>query len=227
MSYRYKIAIDINKDAWNWYGACNSVGHGVDWKQRIDSDVAEKIHGKTESEAYEFLVPYLKQKYEDEAEMMELGEDFIRKRFETHFLPACEKLIEITGKPLYRDDFTVYLTTFPRGPYNYERGEFWLGVFWTNPIANFMHETLHFQFIRFWRENKESAVSKLSDDKFEYLKESLTIVLDESLVPLIEVSDKGYESHEEYRKKLHSFWTKNKNFDELVKYGVKILDKYC
>ncbi len=222
--YRFQIVWDIEQDAWNWWNGCNQIGYGVDWKRRIDSEIAAKIVGKTKDEAFDFLLPYLNEKYAND-ESVKLGEQFIRRRFDDNFAAACDKLVEITGKPLYRNDFTIYLTTFPRGPYNYEQGAFWLYVLWTNPIANFMHETLHFQFIYYWREDKNSKVAQLSNEDFETLKEALTVVLDERLVPLIEKPDQGYEVHQTLRAKLHDRWMRDHDFDSLVNFGVELIDE--
>lgn len=220
--YSYKILLDVNMDAWNWYAACNRTGFGVDWKQRIDSEIADKIVGKTRQQSDEFLLPYLRDRYEKD-EKVKYGRKFIEDRFSSNFQAACDKLVELTTRDLYRNDFTIYLTTFPRGPYDYDTGSIWMSIDFMNPIANFMHEVLHFQFIHYWRNDKTSDVSKLSNDDFEMLKESLTVILDDSLVPLIERADKGYEIHQEFRNKLHDFWLKDKDFDALIEYGLKNL----
>ena len=38
--------------------------------------------------------------------------------------------------------------------------------------------------------------------------------------------DKGYEIHRELRNELLSYWTKLRDFDKLVDYGIKILPSY-
>lgn len=220
--YRYEIIKDVKQDAWNWWDGCNSTGHGVDWKQRVDGEAASKIVGKNQDEAFAYLQTYLKTEY-DKNPSIRRGEEFVRARFQQYFTSACEKLVEITGRPLYRSDFTVYLTTFPRGPYDYERGAIWLPVLWINPIANFMHEVLHFQFIHYWRDSQDSEVAKLSQEDFERLKEALTVVLDESLLPLIEKVDTGYDDHRVLRDKLHEHWLNNHDFDALVEHGLKLV----
>ena len=45
---RIQVKLDIRKDAWNWWDACNKVSYGIDWKEKIDNTLSEKIHGKTE-----------------------------------------------------------------------------------------------------------------------------------------------------------------------------------
>jgi len=170
-------------------------------------------------EATRYLAAYLDQLFMNDADTFSHGGAFIEKRFKDDFQNACIKLEEITGKELYRHDFTVHLTTFPRAPYNYENGEFWLPFEWTNPIANFMHETLHFQTIHYWRENSESLASQLDEDDFATLKEALTVVLDGSFVPPMERADQGYEIHKNLRDLLYARWSKGLSFGELVEYG--------
>jgi len=221
--YKYKIILDVEKDAWNWYVGCNRISKGVDWKKRIPKEVVDEIHGKTKKEAYDFLIRFLKQKYIDEKVKIEEYNDYINHQYQDKFIKACEKIVDLTGRPLYLDEFTIFLTTFPRGPYNYELGYLWQYVGWKNAIVNFMHEALHIQFFHYWYKNPSSIVSKLDDEHYEYIKETLTVILDEDLYPLIEFSDRGYEMHKEFRDELHEFWKNNKNFDKLVEFGVKRL----
>jgi len=221
----YQIKLDIEQDAINWYEGCNRISKGVDWKQRVPSIVYDNIFGKSKDAAYKFLIPFLKQKYVDEKDQIDKYISFVDNEYEQNFSLACQKIASLTDKPLYRKDFTVFLTTFPRGPYNYDMGYLWLVIGRKDPIKNFLHELLHFQFIHYWC-IPESDVAKLNNEEFEWLKESLTVVLDEDLYPLIKSPDDGYELHREFRKELHKVWKTNKNFDELVKFGLKALPSF-
>ena len=69
-------------------------------------------------------------------------------------------------------------------------------------------------------------MSKLSYKDFDFLKESLTMILDESFIPLIQNPDKGYQIHKQLRDKLTEFWKETKDFDKLVTYGLKELPNY-
>jgi hypothetical protein len=224
--YSYKIILDPEKDAWNWQEGCNSTSHGMNWGKNIPGHILSKIKGKPKKEALEFIVPFLKQKYIDDKDKIQASTKFIDKQFSQKFEKACLKLEKVMGKPIYRNSFTIYLTTFPRGPYNYYKGCTWEYIGWNNPIMGFLHELSHFQFIHYWRNNTDSKVSRLSNEQFEWLKESLTIILDEDFLPLIEFIDNGYEIHESFRKALHKFWETNHDFDKLVDYGLRILPDF-
>ena len=62
----------------------------------------------------------------------------------------------------------------------------------------------------------------MSEDNFGDLKEALTVVLDESLLPTIERPDEGYKSHAELREKLHRHWSRHRDFNLLVEFGTSL-----
>lgn len=228
--YSFDIKLDSKLDADNWYVGCNRVGlHGTDFQKLAPEDVYKKINGKSKEEAIAILIPFLEQKYIDESQFITDRKALVIDRLEHKFSVACNKVAELSGKPLYRNDFTFVLTTFPRGSYNYELGYIWLPIQWiekSDIVKLFMHELLHFQFIHYWRLVEGSDVNKLSDEKFEYLKESLTVILDENVRPLIFSPDKGYEKHRLMRNELHEYWKKYNDFSELVKFGLSRLDNF-
>lgn len=226
MKYTYKIHQNIYKDAWNWWDACNSVSHGVDWKKQIDSKIVKKIHGKHKKEAYAFLIPFLREKYKKEKDRIKESKESISNQFKDKFEIGCKKIIQVMEKPLYRQDFHFYLTTFKRAPYDIKKGLVWMPIDYPDPMSVFLHELCHFQFFHYWRENPKSPVSKLSNNQFEFLKESLTMILDKDFVPLIKKPDKGYDIHQNFRNELKEFWQKDKDFNKLVEFGTKKITGY-
>jgi len=99
--------------------------------------------------------------------------------------------------------------------------------FWGLPIDNFLHEGLHFQFTHYWYENKNSPVSKLKYEDFDYLKEALTVVLnDKEPKSIMSVPDQGCPSQEKFRKLLYKNWQKHHDFDKLVDFRLSKLDNF-
>lgn len=230
VTYSFKILLNSKLDADNWYVGCNRVGiHGTDFQKLAPKDIYNKINGQSKKEAVSTLTPFLEKKYADDHQLIADSKALVMNRLDDKFFAACNKVAELSGKPLYRNDFTFVLTTFPRGSYNYERGYIWLPIQWVEKsdiVKFFMHELLHFQFIHYWRLVESSDVNKLSDEKFEYFKESLTVILDESVRPLIFSPDKGYEKHRVMRTELHNYWKKHHNFNKLVEFGLSKLDQF-
>lgn len=221
MKYSYQIKLDINKDAWNWWDGCNFSYASFDWTKSIDRKILQNIQHKEEKIAYNFLIPYLKKYYIDRKTDIAKTTQHINNQFGNNLDKGCDLLAKTMGKPLYCKNFIIYLTTFDRAPYDKDEGSIMFPITWTDPMAVFLHELCHFQFIHYWRENPKSMVSKISDDQFEYLKESLTMILDEDFLPIIKKPDKGYPVHQKLRQKLKKYYKKEKNFQKLVDYALK------
>lgn len=77
-----------------------------------------------------------------------------------------------------------------------------------------MHELWHFYtWYKFGFEWEE----KLGKEKYNNLKESLTVLLNVECVNLLKekVYDNGYPQHQELRKNILKIWNKNKDIDYL------------
>ncbi|MBU4331889.1 hypothetical protein KKD19_06300 [Patescibacteria group bacterium] len=210
---------DIKKDAWNWWDGCNTISYGTDWKQRISKKLQNKLVGKTQKQALDFLIPYLKILYKKEKINQKKKE--IRVIFNQYQKEIFSRMEIVTSKKIHREKFTCFLTTFPRAAYDYERGYVWLPIIWPKQtyVRTFVHELLHFQTYAYWEKH---ILEKLTKKEFENLKEALTVILNEEFLDLIIWQDKGYKPHKHLREKLLKFWKKNKDFDKLVEYGIKI-----
>ena len=218
-----EVKIDIEKDAWNWWGACNSSSYGVDWKERISKSLQNKISGKTKKEAYKFLFPYLAKLHK--RVKLETEKNYAQKRFDEKQKQIFERMEEVTGRKICRENFIIFMTTFPRCPYNITKGYIWSYYKWGRGdyVDSFIHELLHFQTYAYWY---EKCRKKLSNEDFEDLKEALTVILNESFSDIMTKPDCGYEVHKYLREELAKYWKKIKNFNSLVNYGVKIFPKF-
>jgi len=218
---------------WNWRGALSDFRMGYNWFDNIDNEkdrkIANQIVGLKKQPAELILKPYLKLKKLDENSNLNKFILIAEKEFNDKFEHACLILERITKRPMTSDEFLFYITTFPRMTCFYDKFIIYMydsveGV-WGMPIDGFLHEGLHFQFEHYWRNNNSSQVYKLSDNDYFYLKESLTVILDEELKPIISVPDKSYSEFAKLRGLLHKHWRKYHDFDKLVEYGLRELEK--
>lgn len=232
--YKYHINRDIDKDSWNWYGASQNISHGFDWRNNIyddkDRTVFDQIKKLDEIGAMSVLREYISEKYIRQAEKINNFEETLSQELDIKLDQACDVIEKITNRKLYIKEFSINLTTFPRCPYNHKVGTIFIYISEKasrkKSIDLFMHEVLHFQFHHYWQENSESPVSKLSHSEFNFLKESLTVILDDDLKPLIDSADRGYPAHQEFRKELHKEWLRHNDFDKLVDSGLKKLPEF-
>lgn len=234
MQYSYKIIYDIEKDMWNWRGALEDYltdGWCLDnihkYGSKLDQKIAKQILGLEKSEAEAILRPYLLSLQSNPDSQLNKFIKLARKEFEDKFVDACKVLERITKRPMVSNKFIFYVTTFPRMTVFFDTYEIYMydsteGV-WGMPIDGCLHEGLHFQFNHYWREDKKSPVSKLSEDEYFYLKEALTVILDEELKPIITLPDCSYQSMKPFRDILHEHWKKYHDFDKLVIFGLKNL----
>lgn len=217
---KIKVKLAIKKDAWNWWDACNRISHGVDWKKKVDKELWQKIHGKTEKMAIEFLLPYLKNYYQQNGKQLTAAIKETQDVFNKQSAVALRLMEKITGKKLYRENFTCFLTTFPRCPYSFKKGYVWLAADWRVEccLSIFLHELLHFQFLKYFY--KKLVPKKLNDRQFDFLKEALTVILNHEFRKYLCQKDRGYAVHKSLRTKLDAHWRRYHDFDRLIECGV-------
>lgn len=226
----YELSYNLDRDIWNWfYGANYSNNGDRHFTKKKDLDMVKRLRKiKSLKAATPILKPFLKEKSADpNGDLMEFL-DFAKVEFKEKFNSACQVMEKITNRPLSNSHFTLFVTTFPRMIVFYDDGIIFMYAkidreLWGNPIDGFLHELLHFQTDKYWRQNPGSPVSKLSEKEYFKLKESLTVILDEELKPIIELPDCSYPEFGKLRNLLHEHWKKNHNFDKLVNYGCELI----
>ncbi|MDR3168568.1 MAG: hypothetical protein LBU27_02150 [Candidatus Peribacteria bacterium] len=115
--FSYKFILDLHKDLKNWVDGANKVSHGRNWKENVAPEylhIVEKLQGISYTEAEVFMVPFLEELYEEKKETIKLTFEYANQLFEAKFQRACETIEQMTGNPLYREDFIIFLTSFPR-----------------------------------------------------------------------------------------------------------------
>lgn len=229
MIHSYNILLDINKDLENRVIWCNKISYNIDRKERIIDKHPETVaylKGKTAEQSKVYMENFLTNQYTIDNQYIEKVLNKTNKELAEHFSQTCEVIEKITWRPLYRNNFTIYLTTFPRGPYNYKDGSFLFYIYWDfrNIVWFFLHEILHLQFIHYFR--WRDYIKELTPTQFEMLKESLTVILNEEAKELLFQEDKWYTIHTELRKKLLAFRLANKDFDKLVEFWAKEVINY-
>jgi len=225
MKTNIKVKIDINKDAWNYWQACSNQGlHGMDWSKRAEPIVLENVAGKTEAEAYAWLLPYLEQKYK------EIDINVWAKQIQAELMPEYPKVMrvveEITQKPFYLEDINLFVTTFNRSPYDWWKGSIWI-VFDSSKdriIRTLVHEMLHFQFHYYYG---DKVIDEVGKAKFEAIKEGMTLILNDYLFEWTGIKETTYTIYEELAKELLNLWkSSSHDFKKFIEGSIKVVEKY-
>lgn len=214
---------DIEKDLKNRVEWCNTASHWKNRKQWLPARYAPYISllkWKTFLES-QFFIETLKHIYQEKNKQIEyfIGES--TKILQDKISIIKRTLEEMIGKLLYTDHFTLNFTTFPRCPYDIKTNEIWIYVF-DQPqsiIWTVLHELQHFMFIHYFPN------TNLKKNEFEFLKESLTVILNDYYPQILFREDRGYPLHQKFRTLLYQKWKEVRSFDMLVEYWIKILTK--
>ncbi len=214
------IKLNIKKDAWNWWHACNSISHGVNWKLKVEKELRDKVYKKNEKEAFDFLIPYLEDYYKNrkiEGYIQKIQEGFLKRQNK-----IFEIMEKVSNRPIYRDNFTCFITSFPRFPYNYKKGYIWISAKKDidYQVLIFIHELLHFQYFEYFG---EKIWDKLGKEKHGRLKEAMTVILNDEFGEVTKEKDEGYDIDIGLRKVLLAYWKKSKDMDDFIKKAVNYL----
>lgn len=116
-------------------------------------------------------------------------------------------------------DIVAYLTINSRCPYNIKENLFYVSFESDQSRKIIMHELWHFYT---WYGLGEDQQEKLGMQKYNDLKESLTVLLNIECKDLLpeRIIDIGYPVHKEIREKILEFWKKDKNIKNLWNYLV-------
>lgn len=229
-----KLNFDYNlkKDAWSWVLIAKSKNiFGLNWRKQnaqIPNDLLAKIEKATFAGAQKIVEDYIekgaKKEYKNRVmdyEMMALERSWhlVEKKY-------FKTLANITQKPIFADKFDCYFTTGLMCPYNEKENWFMVSMWHSIPfsITTICHEIMHLQFLHYYRNYLKKK--GLTNDQIEDLKESLTVLLNESEFDSIILSqDDGYPEHNKLRKKLAGVWLKNKDFQNLLDEAVHFIGK--
>lgn len=222
----FTIKVDFEKDLKNWIQAVEKgQSHGITWVNFMPDEIRTQIKGKNNEEISEVISLFLKNKYVSEEKNLE---DYA-KRLETALNNISEKMFSIleriTEKSIYRDNFTGFITTLGRAPYFTPSGYIWF-IYGKDDgwqIRACMHELFHMQFESYYKEKLEKQINK---EQFAFLRESITVILNEESRNITSEIDRGYPQHQKFRSHLLTLWKQRKRFEEFIENAIKDLGKF-
>ena len=223
--FTINVKLDLEQDARNYWRAFNGNTHASKRKEQIAQITTielQKLRKMEEKDAYPFLREYLENFWNEHTEEAQHKIKKMTESLNKHKDDIFKTMESLTKHPIYRNEFTIFLTSLNRWPYKTNLWQTWSYIYWKWFISVFTHELLHFQTIYYY---KEHIMNKLHDEKkFEDLKESLTFLLNHEFPGM---TDDWYIQHQELRKKLEDYRTsqdkEQRDFEKLIEYWCDLL----
>ncbi len=177
-------------------------------KSSINSPFPTKVYEKLtgfagenpeETKTSEFIEQYLKENNLNIPEfLVKTQKDF--EKISNEFKERAEKVFGVS----LDKEITVFVTINNRCPYSIKENWFFISISKENPVLTIMHELWHFYT---WEKFGQEYLDKIGAEKYNIIKESLTVILNLECKDLLPEKDLGYPNHQELREKI-SMWHK-------------------
>lgn len=115
--FTIQIKLDLEKDAWNYRSAFNKNTHSNKWKEQVGQTTIinlQQLQGMRQKDAYPFLCDYLVSFWEEHKEEANKKIVHMQNFFDIHKDDIFTKMITLTKHPIYRNSFTIFLTSLNR-----------------------------------------------------------------------------------------------------------------
>ena len=132
------------------------------------------------------------------------------RKIESEFLRRVENIFGTFPQK----NIVAFLTTNNRCTYNIDKGYFFVSIYSKSANRTIMHELLHFYT---WYAYGEKLMREgLSKEKYNDIKESLTIILNSDFADLMEGAiDEGYPQHQEMRAEINKLWLESRDMNKI------------
>lgn len=111
------VKLDIEQDARNYRSAFNKNTHSNKRKEQVEQIVdidLQKLQGMEEQDAYIFLRTYLENFWNKNKDITQQKIDQMQTDFNQYKNDIFKKMKTLTKHPIYRNDFTIFLTSLNR-----------------------------------------------------------------------------------------------------------------
>ena len=183
-------------------GSINQPGNKTKTYQALEMFTSD-LHNK--EKVREFVRKYISDNQIDpEALCISMKKEW--DQIGTQFEDRAERVFGIN----IPETITAYLTITRRYPYNIKDNYFFVSTTPVNIRGIAMHELWHFYT---WEKFGEREIIRLGMNKYNDVKEALTILLNLECSDLMNANDFGYPQHQALRKVIADTWIKTKNIE--------------
>ena len=111
------VKLDLEKDARNYRSAFNKNTHSSKRKEQVEQTIdidLQKLQGMKEQDAYKFLREYLEGFWNKNKDISQQKIEKMQTHFNQYKNDIFQKMEILTKHPMYRSDFTIFLTSLNR-----------------------------------------------------------------------------------------------------------------
>lgn len=174
------VTYDLQTDANNRREATNKCNYRSNRKEKAfdrQKEMVAIIENKPQEIANQHLLPFLEKYYVDNQKEFSHRVKIAEETFEKEGQKILDRIAKITKFPIDHEQINMFITTYPRCPYNWEKGYIWMAIKMSpEHIKRLLaHEVIHFQFHKYYSDLPE--IASLTFPQYDTLKESLTFLI--------------------------------------------------
>ena len=205
---KIQFEYNLDKDIQNFLGAVKSVNSKKPTASQLK--YIEKYGNNFTEETLKVFISQLTQNIDIDKEVTRTRSNW--GKIEPEFFKRADNIFGSFSEKI----ITAFLTTDNRCTYNIDKGYFFVSIFSKSANRTIMHELFHFYT---WYAYGEKLINEgLSKEKYNDIKESLTVILNSDFFDLMEGAiDEGYPQHQEMRAEVSRLWLENKNIGKVIR----------
>lgn len=115
--FTINVQLDLEQDARNYWSAFNKNTHSSKRKEQVEQTIdidLQTLQGMKEQDAYEFLRIYLENFWNKNKDIAQQKIHDMQIDFNQHKNGIFKNMEKLTKHPIYRNDFTIFLTSLNR-----------------------------------------------------------------------------------------------------------------
>jgi len=216
---KLEFRFDRERDALNFWELCNSECSWKDEKTDLDLNYLNLFKEKSFSDSKKKILKMLNKLHN--SHYIEIFRDSLQKSWEQINDEYFDRLEKLTNNSISSENFTAYITSVGRCAYK-KNNTFTVSL--KRPLLQAVrtcgHELLHLHIDNLYGKNLRESIG---EDRFNFLNESLTVLLNLEFKNLWQAKDIGYFQNKNLREFIEKEWKEKKDFGVLMEKCVEYL----
>lgn len=203
-----EVKYSAQKDAWAYVKQSASFASNIDTilEKFLPQDIFSKLKSdSSQKEKTKIIENHLQTFFKNNKEKFNIALQKFNNILQNKMENIIDELEKIYQIKLNYKKIVIYMTTFPRCPYNYKEKWFMVNIFENqdNQITTVKHELNHF----FFHKKFGAEERKIGFENFHRIKEAFTVIS----LP----NERGYSKHQNIRKNIKKWFDEGKTTEAM------------